>query len=158
VKPYVIRRLRPSLLTPVVFLLVFFVGLPQLGWPSFPLPIVAVFTGLFAWSAWSSTLVLRIDADGVLLVRGIGRRGRRDESRVPWPSIHEVVLTEGEPPTFFLRLKPDASLPDGAQAVIHDPEREYAAPPDLQIRLRSVNRAELAQAVEGYGRVPLRSS
>ena len=44
--------------------------------------------------------MLRVDDDGVRLVRRTPQRHRRDVAVIPWTSIHELVLTEDDPPQF----------------------------------------------------------
>ena len=121
-------------------MLAVFVGAPRLlGLDGFSVPFVVAFFAILVWNAWRTSLVLRVDVGGVLLVQVDGKH--RQQRRVAWPSISEVVLTEGEPSVFFLRT------------------REGNAPADLQVELPNVNRADLTTAVGSFGGgVMLRSS
>ena len=124
---------------PFVLMLVIFVGAPRLlGLDGFPIPFIAAFLGLLVWNVWRASLVLKLDVGGVQLVKHEGNR--TNSKKVAWVSIQEAVLTESEPAIFFLRLK------------------NGETPYELQVELSSVNRADLAAAVEGLGRVMLRSS
>ena len=124
---------------PFAVMLVIFVGAPRLlGLDGFPIPFIAAFLAILVWNVWRASLVLKLDVGGVQLVKHEGNRTH--SKKVAWVSIQEAVLTESEPAIFFLRLK------------------NGETPYELQVELSSVNRADLAAAVEGLGRVMLRSS
>jgi hypothetical protein len=152
VKPYVVRKLRFGALAPLVAIGVIFVVPALVGLDGFPWVFIAAFVAFALLNAWRATLVLRVDADGVQ----VQRRDRRDLARVPWPSIHELVLTETDPPEFAIRLKRGAPLPRGVHGVIHDPHRPDATAPELRAVLPRGDRAALTTAVAG--RVPVRSA
>ncbi|MDA0174366.1 hypothetical protein OJ998_35025 [Solirubrobacter taibaiensis] len=138
-KAYTVRRWRVSTLVPLVVMLVIFVGAPRLlGIDGFPIPFIAAFVGLLAWNGWRTSLVLKLDIGGVQLIKHEG--SRTNSKKVAWVAIQETVLTESEPAIFFLRLK------------------NGETPYELQVELPDANRSELAAAVEGLGKVPLRSS
>ena len=109
-KPYVIRRLRPSAFVPLlgaaaIVAFVIALRLRRGGSPAARRRASALF------EAWRGTLVLRVDAKGVR----IGQRPNRriPQPIVPWTSIHEVALTETDPPEIEVRLKHGAPLPAG---------------------------------------------
>ncbi len=150
-KPYVIRRLRPAAFVPllgagaiVAFVIAF----------DFPWWFAAAAVALALFEAWRGLIVLRVDAQGVL----IGRRSRRiPPPMIPWSSIHEVVLTETDPPEIEVRLEQGAPLPQGVNAAIHDPARPNVTAPQLRMAAPGADRPALAAAVQGFGGGPLRS-
>ena len=137
-KAYTERHYRVSTLSPLVVLAIFAFVPPVAELPSLPIPFLVVFLALTLWHAWRASLVLKLDVGGVQFVKHEGNR--TDSKKVAWVSIQEAVLTEGEPAIFFLRLK------------------NGETPYELQVELPHANRSELAAAVEGLGRVMLRSS
>jgi hypothetical protein len=149
VKPYVIRRLRVrALLGRLPFLLIFgFVAIVLLDVGAF---FLAVAAAVVLYGLWTDSLVLKVDASGV--------RTRRYQ--VPWSSVRELVLTEGDPPELAVRLLPGASLPSGVRAIIHDPKQPDAIAPGLRTELppSGIDRARLQQAATDYAEIPLRSA
>ena len=151
-KPYVIRRPRLTAFVPllgagaiVAFVFVF----------DFPRWFAVAAAALALFEAWRGTLVLRVDAKGVL----IGRRSRRiPPPMVPWSSIHEVALTETDPPEIEVRLKQGAPLPEGVDAAIDDPSRPSVTAPQLRMAVPGADRLALAAAVDAFGGGPLRSA
>lgn len=157
---YVVRRLHPTALLPLLALPAFvaFFGL------SFPIWVLAVFGLLILWQVWSGSERLRVDADGVRLNRtgrsvGAGRSAPR--TFVPWTSIRALIvfvpgvsdpagrgLTE-----LGVRLEPGAPLPSGVQAIVHDPRRPDEVPDALRLplRSRSLDHNRLADAVRAHG-------
>ena len=97
-----------------------------------------------------------MDGKGVRLGRQDNRRTRQPS--VPWDSIHEVALTESDPPEIEVRLRLGAPLPDGVTGAVHDPTREYGTAPGLRMPVPGADRATLAAAVEHFGGVSLRSA
>jgi hypothetical protein len=154
---YVVRRPNLGALATPAVVVAFMVLAPRaIGLHGFPWAIVALFAAASVWQAWRSTLALRVDGQGVLLRRRTPRRDQRDSAFVPWPSIHELVLTESDPPEFAVRLKTGAPLPAGVHGVIHDPRRPSTSAPELRVPLPRADRGALTTAVQG--RVPVRSA
>ncbi len=152
-KPYVIRRPRLTAFVPllgaaaiVAFVFVF----------DFPYWFAAAAAALALFEFWRETLVLRVDAQGVRIGRRLSRR--TPQPRVPWSSIHEVALTETDPPEIEVRLKQGAPLPTGVDAAIHDPSRPNVSAPQLRMAVPGADRSALAAAVQGFGGAPLRSA
>lgn len=159
---YVLRRVRPGTVIAIVGGFVVIAVAEAIG----------VFEGSAWWlwilagaaalgSAWRSTLVLRIDGSGIRLHRHpLARDPSTAYTDVPWASIHEIALTESDPPELAIRLRSGAPLPDGAHGVIHDPSQPNSSGPDLRLRLpgRAPGRAELAAAVQTHGGIPLRTA
>ena len=150
-KPYVIRRLRPAAFLPLLgagAIVAFVIAFDFAWW------FAAAAVALALFEAWRGLIVLRVDAQGVL----IGRRSRRIPApMVPWSSIHEVALTETDPPEIEVRLKQGAPLPQGVNAAIHDPSRPNVTAPQLRMAVPGADRTTLATAVQGFGGGPLRS-
>jgi hypothetical protein len=156
VKPYVVRKLRLAPVLQMVVVTAFlFLGPRLLGLSGFPVIFVAVFIATGLWYGWQATLVLRVDDAGVRLLHRTPQRNRRDVAVIPWTSIHELVLTEDDPPQFAVRLKNGAPLPAGVRGVIHDPDRPTTAP-ELTVELPRADRNALTIAIGG--RVALRSA
>jgi hypothetical protein len=149
VKPYVIRRLRlRSLLGRLPFLVIFgVVAIVVIDVSAF---FLAVAAAVILYGLWTDSLLLKVDPTGV--------RTRRYQ--VPWSSIRELVLTESDPPELAVRLVPEAPLPDGVRAIIHDPKDPDAIAPGLRTELPSsaIDRAGLQQAAADYGNIPLRTA
>ena len=123
----------------------------------FPPPwFLAIAVAAAAYEAWRGTLVLRVDAKGVRLGHRPNRRTRQPS--VPWDSIHEVALTESDPPEIDVRLRLGAPLPDGVAGAVHDPSRAYGTAPQLRMPVAGADRTSLAAAVQHFGGVPLRSA
>jgi len=155
VKPYVIRKPRLAPVVQMVVVIAFlFLGPRLLGLNGFPWIFVFVFVATGLWYTWQATLVLRVDDAGVRILRRTPQRNRRDVAVIPWTSIHELVLTEDDPPRFAVRLKSGAPLPSGVRGVIHDPNRPTTAP-ELTVELPRADRTALSTAIGG--RVALRS-
>jgi hypothetical protein len=152
-KPYVIRRPRFPALAPLLGaagIVAFVFVLDFSRW------FAAAAVALALYEAWRGTLVLRVDAKGVLLGHRPSRR--LAQPFVPWSSLEEVALTETDPPDIEVRLKPGAPLPDGVDAAIHDPSRRSVSAPRLRMPLPGADRTALAAAVEAFGGGPLRSA
>ena len=155
-KPYVISKLRLGPIVQMVVVIAFlFLGPRLLGLNGFPVIFVAAFVATGVWYTWQATLVLRVDDAGVRLLRRTPQRNRRDVAVIPWTSIHELVLTEDDPPQFTVRLESGAPLPSGVRGVIHDPNRPTTAP-ELTVELPRADRNALTTAIGG--RVALRSA
>jgi hypothetical protein len=152
-KPYVIRRLRPSAFVPLLgsaAIVAFVIAFDFAWWFAAAAAAIALF------EAWRATLVLRVDAKGVR----IGQRPNRriPQPFVPWTSIQEVALTESDPPEIAVRLKHGAPLPRGVDAAIHDPSQTTVAAPRLRMPVHRADRSALTAAVQGFGGIPLRSA
>ena len=158
---YVVRRVRPGTVMPLVAA-VAVIAVAGGGRPVRGLGLVAVDPGApRRSSAWRSTLVLRIDGSGIRLHRHpLARDPSTAYTDVPWASIHEIALTESDPPELAIRLRSGAPLPDGAHGVIHDPSQPDSSGPDLRLGLpgRAPGRSELAAAVQTHGGIPLRTA
>ena len=152
-KPYVIRRPRPAAFVPLigaVAIVAFVIAFDFAWWFAAAAAAIALF------ETWRATLILRVDAEGVR----IGQRPNRriPQPFVPWTSIQDVALTETDPPEIAVRLRLGAPLPQGVDAVIHDPAQSSVAAPRLRMPVRGADRSALAGAVEAFGGVPLRSA
>jgi len=151
----VIRRFRPAAFTPLLGLavIVVVVFVLDLGFPA-PTWFLVAAVAIVLYEVWRATLILSVDAKGVRLGRQGNRRGW--QPIVPWGSIHEVALTEADPPEVEVRLRLGAPLPDGVAGAVHDPSLEYGTAPQLRMPVPGADRASLATAVARLGRVPLR--
>ena len=153
---YTVRRPRVGALAPLLVLPVFLVATQALGLPAFPRVVVVLFLVFAAYVAWQRTLVLKVDAEGVQLGRGIEYVYGRQQlagAAVPWAAIRELVLFTGVgDPEIGLRLREGAPMPSGVRGIIRDPERPDEVPPSLRTKLPNVDRQRLAGAVSAFGR------
>src|SRR5699024_8677136 len=95
VSPYVVRRLRPAAFMPLLAIPVFVTAVEVLGLPGFPVLFIVVFAAFSAYVGWQRTIVLKVDAGGVQIGRGVEYAYGRQQlagATVPWPSIREVVV------------------------------------------------------------------
>ena len=137
---YTLRAPKPVALLPLIVVPVLLVLSDRLGLPGFPVFFLVAFGLLVLYQAWQRSLVLKVDAGGVHLGRGV-RYEHGDQrtmiTAVPWSSIRDVVVVSpgpigGEGGTEVgVRLKPGAPLPDGARSMIVDPANPDAMQADL---------------------------
>ena len=143
---YTLRRLRPVALIPPGALLAV-LALMVLGvLPVFAPEIVALALVLVSFQAWRRSLVLRVDEEGVQLGRGVRYEygaARAAITTVPWSSIREIAVG---PADVAVRLKPEASLPDGARAMVDGVATDLRTPVPGRF-----DRAQLEQAVRAHG-------
>lgn len=158
---YTLRAPKPVALLPLIVVPVLLVLSDRLGLPGFPAFFLVAFGVLVLYQAWQRSLVLKVDAGGVRLGRGV-RYEHGDQrtmiTAVPWSSIRDVVVVSpgpigGEGSTEVgVRLKPGAPLPDGARAMIVDPANPDAVQADLCTGVAGrFDRGRLAEAVATHG-------
>lgn len=158
---YTLRAPRPTALAPLLAIPVMIVFAELVGLPGFPLLFLIVFGAVVVYGAWQRSLVLKVDAKGVHLGRGVRYEYGGPQAmitRVPWSSIREVVVVTpgpfgGDAPTEVgVRLTPDAPLPQGARAVVSDPREPDAVQPDMRTRVGArFDQKALAAAVAAHG-------
>jgi hypothetical protein len=130
-EPYVLRKLSPAQLTPLIVLAVWLAFVEVAGF-DFPLLVIGAAAAYAVFHAARDTERLRVDAEGVRV---------RPAARIPWAQL-DAVSYEG-PETIGLRLKPGAPLPTGIQGMI---DGELV----LGTRGAEIDRAELDRAVSAY--------
>jgi hypothetical protein len=121
-----------------------------------PALFVVAFLVIAVVNAWSLTLVFSVDRRGIRFAR---RSNDRSTPLVPWSSIREVVVWNAGPaglgasgePEVGVRLRPDAPLPRGVPAIIHDPSDPDAVAPELRTAIPGLDRARLEAAVQAHG-------
>jgi len=132
-----------------------------------PLPFLLAFVAIALSQLWRGSLLLRVDAAGIRLGRGLGREYGDTVVRattVPWASIDSVRLVRsvGEGEEIDLRLRPDAPLPAGVRGVIRTPGETDVTAPELRLALPAgaLDRAALQRAIAGFGggAVPVRDA
>ena len=161
-RPYLIRKVPlPQLAVALLALVGYFVvvvGIMDRRVSPFALGILAV----GAYVTWSGSILLRVDAAGVLIGRGFGyaygdRRPLR--AQVPWSSIDEVLVVAsgvGEEEV-AVRLRDDAPLPWNVKGVIRDPGAPDPVAPELRTSVPpgKLDRPGLAAAVATFGGMPV---
>ena len=158
---YTLRAPRATALLPLIVVPVLLFAGDRLGLPGFPLLFVVAFGLIVLFQAWQRSLVLKVDAEGVQLGRGVrSQQGdrRTTVTSVPWSSIRDVVVSSpgpigGEGGTEVgVRLRPGAPLPRGARAMISDPRSPDAVQPDMCTGVPGrFDRQRLAAAVAANG-------
>jgi hypothetical protein len=125
-----------------------------------PVFLVA-FSAVAAFGAWQRSLVLKVDASGLTLGRGVQYEWGTQQAmstRVPWSSVRDVVVVQPGPIAseggieVGVRLKPGAPLPDGARAIVSDPREPDAVQPDLRAGVPArFDPRRFAEAVAAHG-------
>ena len=148
---YTLRAPKATALAPLIVVPVLLFAGGRLGLPGFPLLFVAAFGLIVLFQAWQRSLVLKVDAEGVQLGRGV-------ITSVPWSSIRDVVVSSPGPigseggTEVGVRLRPGAPLPRGARAMISDPRNPDAVQPDMSTGVPGrFDRQRLAAAVAANG-------
>ena len=148
---YTLRRIGPAAVLPGAILLVA-LGLALAGVIPIPPEVILVLLALGLYQGAQRTLVLRVDADGIRLGRGVMYEygaARTLRTDVPWAHVREVVVGPGE---VGIRLEEGAPLPDGARSMVSDPGRPDALAPDLRVAVPGrFDRAKLEAAVAAHG-------
>ena len=148
---YTLRRIGPAAILPGAILLVA-LGLSLAGAIPIPPEVFLVLLALGFYQGAQRTLILRVDADGIRLGRGVMYEygaARTLRTDVPWEHVREVVVGPGE---VGVRLKQGAPLPDGARSIVSDPGRLDALAPDLRVAVPGrFDRAKLESAVAAHG-------
>lgn len=102
-----------------------------------------------------ASLLLRVDASGVLLGRGLSNEGGLRSATVPWSSLESlrVVRSASGAEELELRLNSDAPLPEGARAIIRAPGERSVSAPELRVALPdgSLDRGAFERAVAAFG-------
>ena len=141
---YTLRAPRATALLPLLAIPVLIVFAEVVGLPGFPLLFLLVFAGVVVYGAWQRSLVLKVDADGVQLGRGVRYEHGSPQAmitRVPWSSIRDVVVVSPGPfndngaTEVGVRLHAGAPLPQGARAIVSDPRDPDAVQPDMRTRV-----------------------
>jgi hypothetical protein len=141
---YTLRRIGPAAVLPGAILVVA-LGLSLAGAIPIPPEVFLVLLALGLYQGAQRTLVLRVDADGIRLGRGVMYEygaARTLRTDVPWEHVREVGV----------RLNEGAPLPDGARSMVSDPGRPDALAPDLRVAVPGrFDRAKLEAAVAAHG-------
>ena len=157
---YTVRRARLAALMPLAVLPIVLALTAVTDLPAFSPVMVAAVLAIAGFQAYQRSLVLRVDADGVRLGRGIEYElgyQRMMGATVPWSSVRDVVVLSpgplaGGPAQVGVRLKPGAPLPEGARAVVSDPSRPDEVAPDLRTAVPGgFDRVRLERAVAAHG-------
>jgi hypothetical protein len=158
---YTLRAPRPAALLPLLAIPVVIAVGQLVGLPGFPLLFLVAFAGIVLYGAWQRSLVLKVDASGVRLGRGVRYEYNSPQAMittVPWSSIRDVVVVSPGPfggdaaAEVGVRLKPGAPLPPGARAIVSDPRAPDAVQPDMRTRVGDrLDRARLEAAVAAHG-------
>ena len=130
-EPYVLRKLGPAQLSPLVVLAVWLAFVEIAGF-DFPRLIIAGAAAYTLFHILTGTERLRVDAEGVRV---------RPAARIPWEQIDAV--SQHGPDALGLRLKPGAPLPRGIRGMI---DGELV----LSTRGAEIDRARLDRAVAAY--------
>ena len=130
-EPYVLRRVGPAQLFPLVFLAAWVAFIEIAGF-DFPLLVIVAAAAFALVRTAIDTERLRVDADGIRV---------RPAARIPWEQI-DAVGAQG-PDTLGVRLKPGAPLPRGIRGMIDGALV-------LSTRGAEIDRARLDQAVAAY--------
>jgi len=148
---YTLRRIGPAAVLPGAILLVA-LGLSLSGAIPIPPEVILVLLALALYQGLQRTLILRVDADGIRLGRGVMYEygaARTLRTDVPWEHVREVVVRPGE---VGVRLNEGAPLPDGARSMVSDPGRPDVLAPDLRVAVQGrFDRARLEAAVAAHG-------
>jgi hypothetical protein len=130
-EPYVVRRLGPAQVVPLVFLAAWVAFIEVAGF-DFPLLVVVAAAAFVLFRTVTDIERLRVDAEGIRA---------RPVARIPWAQI-DAVSYQG-PDTLGVRLKPGAPLPRGTQGMIDGALT-------LRTRGAEIDRARLDGAVAAY--------
>ena len=148
---YTLRRIGPAAVLPGALLLVA-LGLTLAGVIPIPPEVILVLLALGMYQGVQRALVLRVDADGIRLGRGVMYEygaARMLRTDVPWAHVREVVVGPGD---VGIRLKEGAPLPDGARSMISEHGRPDAVAPDLRVAVPDrFDRARFEAAVAAHG-------
>lgn len=158
---YTLRAPRPMAFAPLLAVPVLIVFSQVVGLPGFPLLFLIAFSAIVVIGAWQRSLVLKVDARGVRLGRGVRYEYGSPQAMitsVPWASIRDVVIVSPGPfgadagTEVGVRLRPGAPLPQGARAVVDDPRDPDAVQPDMRTRVGDrFDRGRLEAAVSAHG-------
>jgi hypothetical protein len=150
---YRVRRLRPAAVVASLVPLAAFVYFAVRYFDAPPLFLaVAAVIGLSG--LWRGSLLFAVDARGVRFATPLQRRNDTGGVPVvPWASIRAVVVWNpfAGTPEVGVRLRPDAPLPRGVRALVHDPAHPDDVAPELRVGVPNLDRERLAAAVQAHG-------